>query len=180
MVSELLLEIGTEEIPSDYLNGALDELKRLATVCLKENRIEMAGGLFTYGTPRRLVLIGKAVSTRQEDLVQEVTGPPKNVSYDKEGKATKAALGFAQKQGVPVEDLESIKTPKGEYLYSKRRIPGRPTLDILSDVLPKVITDIPWPKSMRWGDLGFSFVRPIHWIMALFNGKIIPFNLAGV
>ncbi|MCP4681446.1 MAG: glycine--tRNA ligase subunit beta [Desulfobacterales bacterium] len=179
MLGELLLEIGTEEIPSDYLKGALDELKRLAAACLKEKRIEITGGLFTYGTPRRLVLIGK-IATKQEDLVQEVTGPPKNVSYDEEGKPTKAALGFAQKQGVPVEDLECVETSKGEYLYIKRRIPGEPTPDILSDVLPKVITDIPWPKSMRWGDLGFTFARPIHWIMALFNGEIIPFNLAGV
>jgi glycyl-tRNA synthetase beta subunit len=82
MVAELILEIGVEEIPSDYLGNGLRELQRLADNCLKDNRIEMAGGLYTYGTPRRLVLIGKAIADNQEDLEQEITGPPKSVAYD--------------------------------------------------------------------------------------------------
>jgi len=180
MVAELLLEIGTEEIPSGYLENGLRELNRLADACLKENRIEIAGGIFTYGTPRRLVLIGKAIAEKQEDLVQEVTGPPKSVAYDEEGRPTKAALGFAAKQGVPVEDLEFIETPKGEYLFVKRRIQGRLTKDILAEALPKLISGIPWPKSMRWGTVGFPFVRPIHWVLALLNGEVIPFEVADV
>jgi glycyl-tRNA synthetase beta chain len=180
MAGELLLEIGTEEIPSGYLEGGLRELKALAEASLEENRINLAGGLYTYGTPRRLVLTGKDIAERQEDLIQEVTGPPKSVAYDKEGKPTKAAIGFAEKQGVSVESLECIETPKGEYLYIKSRIPGRPTEKILEECLPKIITDITWPKSMRWGSVGFSFVRPIHWVVALFDGKIIPFEVGGV
>jgi len=180
MVAELLLEIGTEEIPAGYLEKGLAEFRRLAQALLEENRIDMAGGLYTYGTPRRLILIGKAVAETQEDLVQEMTGPPKSVAYDEEGKPTKAAVGFAKKQGVPVEELECIETPKGEYLYVKRKIPGRPTKDILADALPKLIAGIPWPKSMRWGDIGFPFVRPIHWIIALLNGEVIPFEVANV
>ncbi|MBW1797388.1 MAG: glycine--tRNA ligase subunit beta, partial [Deltaproteobacteria bacterium] len=121
-----------------------------------------------------------AVAETQEDLVQEMTGPPKSVAYDEEGKPTKAALGFAKKQGVPVEELECIETPKGEYLYVKRLIPGRPTKDILADALPKLIAGITWPKSMRWGDIGFPFVRPIHWVLALLNGEVIPFEVANV
>ncbi|MBW1798471.1 MAG: glycine--tRNA ligase subunit beta, partial [Deltaproteobacteria bacterium] len=180
MVAELLLEIGTEEIPAGYLEKGLAGIRTLAQALLEENRIEMAGGLYTYGTPRRLILIGKAVAETQEDRVQEMTGPPKSVAYDEEGKPTKAAMGFAKKQGVSVNELECIETPKGEYLYVKRLIAGRPTKDILADALPKLIADIPWPKSMRWGDIGFPFVRPIHWVLALLNGEVIPFEVADV
>ncbi len=180
MVAEFLLEIGTEEIPSGYLEDGLKALKQLAEDCLEENRIEYAGGIYTFGTPRRLVLIGKAIAEQQEDLVQELTGPPKKVAYDDEGKPTKAALGFAKKQGVPVEELEFIETPKGEYLYAKSLIPGRPTIDILAEVLPELISKISWPKSMRWGAVDVPFVRPVHWVLSFLNGSVIPFEFAGV
>ena len=180
MVAELLLEIGTEEIPAGYLEGGLRGLRRLTETCLSENRIDLTGGLMTYGTPRRLVLMGKGISEMQSDLMKEITGPPKSVAYDKEGRPTKAALGFAQKQGVVVEEVQSIETPKGDYLYVKRQIPGRKTKEILAEALPKLIADIVWPKSMRWGSIGFPFVRPIHWVVCLFNGEVIPFEVAGV
>lgn len=180
MVAEFLLEIGTEEIPSGYLEDGLIALKQLLETCLKDNRIEVAGGLYPFGTPRRLILIGKAIGEQQEDIVQEVTGPPKSVAYDGEGNPTRAALGFAQRQGIPVEDLECIATPKGEYLYVKTRISGRPTRDVLAEALPELFSKIPWPKSMRWGDVDVPFVRPVHWVLAIFKGEIIPFEFAGV
>ena len=180
MVAELLLEIGTEEVPSGYLEEGLSGLRRLAETYLKDNRIEIGDNLHTFGTARRLVLIGKAISEIQKDQVQEITGPPKSVAYDKEGKPTRAAFGFAQRQGIPFEELKCIETPKGEYLYVKRCIPGKGALEALVDVLPKLIADIPWPKSMRWGNIGFPFVRPIHWVLALLNGEVIPFEVAGV
>ena len=180
MIGELLLEIGTEEIPSDYLENGLIELKSLAESYLKGSRIQIGEGLYTCGTPRRLVLIGKAIASKQEDAAEEVTGPPKKAAFDKAGNPTKAALGFAEKQGVSVSDLQFLETPKGEYVYVKRKIPGRPTIDVLSEVLPKLIAEISWPKSMRWGSFSFPFVRPIHWILALFNAQVIPFELAGV
>jgi len=180
MAAELLLEIGTEEIPSDYLENGLKELKRLAELYLKDNRIEIEGDLHTYGTPRRLVLVGKAIADTQEDTIQEITGPPQKAAFDEEGNPTKAAFGFANKQGVSVDELQLLETPKGIYLYIKRKIPGRLTITILSEVLPKLIANIPWPKSMRWGSEEFSFVRPIHWVLALFNGTIIPFEVAGI
>jgi len=179
-MSELLLEIGTEEIPSDYLENGLKELKRLAELYLKDNRIEIEGGLHTYGTPRRLVLAGKSIADTQEDTIQEITGPPQRAAFDEEGNPTKAAFGFAKKQGVSVDELQLLETPKGVYLYIKRKMPGRLTITILSEVLPKLIANIPWPKSMRWGSEEFSFVRPIHWVLALFNGNIIPFEVAGI
>ena len=139
MVAELLLEIGTEEIPAGYLKKGLKDLQSLTEKAFEENRIELAGGIYTYGTPRRLVLIGKAIAETQEDLVQEITGPPLRVAYDAEGHPTKAAFGFAKKQGVAVDDLKSIKTEKGEYLFLKRTIPGRPTREILAEILPVII-----------------------------------------
>ncbi|MFZ7110507.1 MAG: glycine--tRNA ligase subunit beta [Desulfatiglandales bacterium] len=180
MAGELLFEIGTEEIPADYQNDALREFLRLAETYLRENRIDFGQGLETYGTPRRLVLIGRNIADRQEDTVQEFTGPPKNAAYDQEGNPTKAAIGFAKKQGLSVEELDILPTPRGEYLYVKRRIPGRPTREILSEILPRLLADLPWPKSMRWGSLNFPFVRPVHWILALFGGEVVPFETAGV
>jgi glycyl-tRNA synthetase beta chain len=180
MFRELLLEIGTEEIPSDYLENGLKELRDLAESHLKNSRIEIGEPLVAYGTPRRLVLIGKAVQDKQDDTVQEITGPPKAAAFDDQGKPTKAALGFARKHGVSVDDLGLIETPKGDYLFVKRSIPGRPTAEVLSEVFPRILADIPWPKSMRWGSEGFSFVRPIHWMIALYGNAVIPFEIAGI
>jgi len=178
--AELLLEIGTEEIPSGYLENGVRELRSLAETCLKENRIETEDELQTFGTPRRLIIICRAVSETQKDLVMEITGPPKSVAYNDEGIPTKAALGFARKQGIPVEELKCINTSKGEYLYVRRRFRGERTIDILARELPKLIATIPWPKSMRWGSIDIPFVRPVHWVLALLNGEVIQFEFAGV
>jgi len=180
MAVELLLEIGTEEIPAGYLDGAADELKRLTEAALRENRIDLSGEVLTYYTPRRLTLVCKGLAERQEDYTQEVMGPPKSAAYDKNGNPTKAATGFAAKNGISVEEISFIDTPKGEYLFVKRMIPGRPCTEVLSEVLPKLISQISWPKSMKWGDIGFPFARPIHWVLALLDGKVIPFEIAGV
>jgi glycyl-tRNA synthetase beta chain len=180
MTGELLFEIGTEEIPSDFLDEGIRQLQQLAESAFRDNLIQIQDELKTFGTPRRLVLIAEAVAETQEDTVQEITGPPKSAAFDSEGNPTKAALGFAKKQGIPVEQLETLQTPKGEYLYVKRKIPGRPAPDVLSEILPRIISDISWPKSMRWGSIGFPFVRPIHWLLALFEGKVIPFQLADI
>ncbi len=179
-MAELILEIGTEEIPSDYLDNALADLKQMAETALHENRIAVSVPLETQGSPRRLVLIGRDVAEKQEDGVQEVTGPPKKAAFDQDGNPTRAALGFAKKQGVSVEGLEIVQTPKGEYLFVSRRIPGRAAKEVLSEIFPQLIADIPWPKSMRWGSGSFSFVRPVHWIVALLDGQVIPFEIAGI
>ncbi len=180
MKGELLLEIGTEEIPAGYLANGLNSFLNLTLEMLKENRIEMHTPLHAYGTPRRLILMGRGLPQKQEDMIQEITGPPKAVAYDQNGHPTKAAEGFAKKQGVSIDELSTTTTPKGEYLYIKRQIAGKATAQILAKNLPKVVERIPWPKTMRWGNRGFSFVRPIHWILALFDGEIIPFTIAGI
>ncbi|MBN1848609.1 MAG: glycine--tRNA ligase subunit beta [Deltaproteobacteria bacterium] len=179
MSNDLLLEIGTEEIPSDYLENGLKELKNLSESFFKENRIHYET-FHTYGTPRRLILISKGIADTQDDMVQEITGPPKKAAYDAQGNPTKAALGFAQKYGVPVDTLGCIETPRGEYLHVKVHVTGRPTKAILSESLPILISRIPWPKTMRWGSINIPFVRPIHWILALLGEEIIPFEMAGI
>lgn len=180
MTCELIFEIGTEEIPSDYQDDALRELKRLTRAYLEEEGIEYLSDIETYGTPRRLVVICRSIADRQKDTSREVTGPPKKAAFDQAGNPTKAAEGFAAKQGVSVDQLQILETPKGEYLYVKMEIPGKPTDEVLSGLLPRLIADLPWPKSMRWGSVGFPFVRPIHWVLALLDGKVIPFEVAGV
>ena len=180
MEGEFLLEIGTEEIPAGYLENGLQSFQNLTMSMLREHRVEMGAPLRSYGTPRRLILMGRGLPQKQEDMTQEITGPPKAVACDQEGRPTKAAEGFAKKQCVSLDELSTITTPKGEYLYLKRQIVGRSTREILAENLPKVVEEIPWPKTMRWGDIGFSFVRPIHWILALFDGEVIPFSLAGI
>ncbi|RLB44261.1 MAG: glycine--tRNA ligase subunit beta [Deltaproteobacteria bacterium] len=179
-MAELLFEIGTEEIPSGYLTDALEEFKKLAFEKLKGLRIPVDGGLRTYGTPRRLVLMGEGVYEKQEDIEEEVTGPPKNVAFSPDGEPTKAAIGFAKRQGVALEDLQVKSTPKGDYVCVRRKIEGRPTVEVLAQALPELIAQIPWPKSMRWGNIGFPFVRPIHWILALLDGQVISFEVAGI
>ena len=113
MPSELLFEIGTEEIPSGYLEKGLNALERLAEENLKNNRIDLGKGLRTHGTPRRLVLMGEAIADNQEEIVQEVTGPPKRAALDEKGNPTKAGLGFAKKQNVSFDELQWKKTSKG-------------------------------------------------------------------
>jgi glycyl-tRNA synthetase beta chain len=180
MTAEFLLEIGAEEIPSDYLDSAPEEMRRLTKSSLEENRIVISGELFVYWTPRRMVLFCRKVAEKQEDMFQELMGPARKAAYDQKGNPTKAAIGFAQKYGGSLDDIRIVETQKGEYLSLRRHIPGRPSGEVLSEILPRVISRIPWPKSMRWGGIGFPFVRPVHWILALLDGRVIPFETAGV
>jgi glycyl-tRNA synthetase beta chain len=180
MSAELLLEIGTEEIPAGYLENAANELKALAVAALKENRIGLGGEILAYYTPRRMAIVCPGLAEKQEDYAQEVMGPPRKSAYDQAGNPTKAATGFAAKNGISIEDIQFIDTPRGEYLFVKRLIPGRPAIDVLTETLPRLVSQISWPKSMRWADIGYSYARPIHWILALLGGKVIPFEIAGV
>jgi len=179
-MAEFLLEIGTEEIPSGYIEDGLRQLRELTGERLREERIEVGEALQTCGTPRRLVLVGRAVGSRQPDTVQEVTGPPVKAAYDADGRPTRAAEGFAKKQGVALEELGTVDTPKGAYVYVRKEISGRPAADVLAELLPGVIRDLSWPKSMTWGSVGFPFARPIHWVVALLDGTVVPFEVAGV
>ncbi|MBW2561988.1 MAG: glycine--tRNA ligase subunit beta, partial [Deltaproteobacteria bacterium] len=179
MAKELLLEIGTEEIPAAFLPKALKDMERIITGELSENRIGH-GRLRTMGTPRRLLLSIEDVEERQEDQVLEKMGPSTAVAFDEGGSPTKAAIGFARGQGVEVSELEIVETPKGKQICARKKIIGEDTLDILKDLLPRFILSIPFRKSMRWMDLGLRFARPIHWILAIFGGEVIPFSIENI
>src|SRR5205807_7274982 len=131
---ELLLEIGTEELPSQFVPPALAELNERATQLLKDARLHH-GTIKTLGTPRRLTLWVQELADHQAPVSTEVMGPSKAVGFDAQGQPTKAAIGFAGSQGVPVKDLTARKTPKGEYLFAVKKDPGRKTAALLPGLL---------------------------------------------
>ncbi|MBI3811878.1 MAG: glycine--tRNA ligase subunit beta, partial [Nitrospirae bacterium] len=176
---DLLLEIGTEEIPSRVPSQTLIELKEKAARALSEARIP-AERVETFATPRRLVLLALGIPQKQSALVTEMTGPPKSAAYDAQGKPTAAAIGFAKAQGIPVESLTIKKTDKGDYVCAVRSQPSVPAVHILKSLLPLMISSLGFPKTMRWNGHGMQFVRPIRWIVAVLDGRVVPFRLAGL
>ncbi|MDO9230547.1 MAG: glycine--tRNA ligase subunit beta [Syntrophales bacterium] len=179
MGKELLLEIGTEEIPAAFLPKALRDLEEIARGELAANRIRH-GEIRTMGTPRRLFLTADDLAEQQEDQVIEKLGPAARVAFDEQGNPSRAAVGFARGQNLDIAELERVTTEKGEYLCARKKILGEATEGLLPAILTKVITGIPFRKSMRWSDQEFRFARPIHWILALFDGRIVPFRIANI
>ena len=175
----LLLEIGTEEIPAAFIPGALDDLARLAREHLNGAHLTYED-VSTMGTPRRLVLCAKNLSDRQPDREEIITGPPAKVAFASDGKPTKAGEGFAHSHGVSVDDLQIKDTERGPYTVLRRIVPGIKTVKLLSELLPLVIASIPFPKTMRWGTEEMRFARPIRWLVALYGEDVVPFSLAGV
>jgi glycyl-tRNA synthetase beta chain len=179
MAKELLLEIGTEEIPARFLPPALEEMAASFRKLLDAERIGV-GEILTYGTPRRLALVAREVAEAQAEFETEEIGPPKAVAFDAAGKPTPAAQGFAKKQGVAVSDLIEVDTPRGVYLAVKKSTTGRPTAERLPELLPGFILGLSFPKSMHWGAETITFARPIHWILARYGGTVVPFTLGDV
>ncbi|MEA2013945.1 MAG: glycine--tRNA ligase subunit beta [Thermodesulfobacteriota bacterium] len=179
MTKELLLEIGTEEIPAAFMPKALKDMERIITKEFSENRIGH-GRIKTMGTPRRLLLSVNDVEERQDDQLLEKMGPSTKVAFDEEGTPTKAAIGFARGQGMEVSELEIVETPRGKQVCARKKIIGEDTRAILANFLPRFIMSIPFRKSMRWMDLDIRFPRPIHWILALFGDVIVPFSIENI
>lgn len=179
MANDFLLEIGTEEIPAGYIHPALESMATMFDKSLTDQRVSH-GPIQILGTPRRLTWRVKDVADRQESQTVEITGPPRQAAFDAAGKPTKAALGFARAQGVTVEKLQVKQTPRGEYLILSRHQPGVATGELLAGMLPELIQNIPFPKSMRWGALKVHFARPIHWIVALLGNNVVPFTFGNV
>jgi glycyl-tRNA synthetase beta chain len=178
---DFLLEIGCEEIPAGMIRKAAEELKVILEKYFSTQGILGNSSIETFGAPRRLVAAAEEVLLRQFDVTREVTGPPKSVAYDDVGRPTRAAESFAAKQGVGVEELYTLTTPKGEYVAAKQVIKGRPSIEILAEILPHAIQEIPWARSMSWsGAEGPRFIRPVRWILATLGGKTIPFTFGEV
>jgi glycyl-tRNA synthetase beta chain len=176
--ADFLFEIGCEEIPAGMLPVAMKELKVILEKYLTTHNLMQDSSIEVYGAPRRLVATCAKLRVKQPDETKEVTGPPKSVSYDATGKPTRAAESFAQKMNLPVGMLSTISTPKGEYLSAKQVILGRPAREILEDILPRSVAEIPWPRSMYWtGASGLHFIRPIRWVVALLGGRPLRFAL---
>ncbi|MDI6756114.1 MAG: glycine--tRNA ligase subunit beta [Thermodesulfobacteriota bacterium] len=178
-MSELLLEIGTEEIPSGFIPRALEDMKALLEREFQSNRLSF-NEVKALGTPRRLVFTATGVAPSQERRLLEVIGPAKHLAFDGKDRPTRAALGFARGQGIAVEELQVVKTERGEYVCARKEEEGKETFDLLPLILPRLISSISFPKSMRWMDLENTFARPIHWILALFDGKIVPFQVGNI
>jgi len=179
MGKELLLEIGAEEIPAAFLPKALKDMEEIIWKEFSERRIPH-GEIRSMGTPRRLFLTVACVAAKQEDQVIEKLGPACRVAFDAQGNPSSAAVGFARGQGLTVSDLTTVKTEKGEYLCARKKIIGEATEGLLSEILVKTITGIPFRKSMRWSDQDFRFARPIHWLLALYDGRVVPLRIATI
>ncbi len=178
---ELLFELGCEEIPSRMLARAIAELPALVRARLDAARLTSTD-VIALGTPRRLAVIVRGLVDRQPDLDERVVGPPVGAAFAADGTVTKAGLGFAAKNGVDPQTLEKAEVPgkKGLYVVATRHVAGQPTLQVLPQLLTELIAAIPWPKSMRWGWREVGFVRPLHWLVALYGGEVVPVRYGGL
>ncbi len=175
MRRDLLLEIGTEEMPPLEAPRLAIQLKDAAEELFREARVGFEAASVFY-TPRRLTLLVKGVEEEQRETVEEIRGPSKRVAFDEDGNPTQAAQGFARRQGVAVEELIVKETPDGEYVFAIKRTPGRPTAELLPQLLPQIIKKLSPSETMRWDDSGVRFIRPIRWLLALFGEEPIEFQ----
>ena len=176
---ELLLEIGVEELPYQFIAPALSSLIEETASSFRFHRLS-SGPINAYGTPRRLVLVVERLAIHQAASTNEPMGPPKSIAFDQAGQPTEAAIGFARRQGVPVESLQVRQTPRGEYLFAVKEDAGRPTKTVLLEILPQIIGELSFPKAMRWNAAGMRFARPVRWLVALSGGSVLPIEVAGI
>lgn len=174
-MNNLLLEIGSEEIPAGYIEPALEAMASMISEKLKASRIKH-GKITTSGTPKRLAIVVEDIDAYQEALTTEVTGPPEKVGFDENNNPLMPAVKFAEKLGISVEEITIKETKKGRYLCAQKVETADESKIILSTILPEVIEKTPFPKTMRWADLSVSFARPIISILAILNDAVIPFQ----
>lgn len=179
MNNYLLYEIGVEEMPSRFVESTLGQLKDNLTRALTENRVGFSE-IETYATPRRLVLVVRGLADRQADLEEEVKGPSKKIALAEDGSFTKAALGFMKGKGLSEKDVYFKDLDGTEYIYATLKETGEDTEKILCDVLGEIVKAVVFPKSMRWGGKNMRFVRPIRWLLALMNDRVVPVNMEGI
>ena len=177
--AELLLEIGVEELPYQFIAPALAALKDSAEQLLRDQRLAFQSTR-TLGTPRRLTLVVAGLATQQTSMVKEAMGPSKAVAFDPAGQPTRAATGFAAGQGVSVQELQIRQTPKGEYLFAVKQEQGRPANVVLKELLPQLISKLSFPKAMKWNNTGAKFARPVRWLVVLYGGGTLPIEAVGI
>ncbi|KPK01389.1 MAG: hypothetical protein AMK71_05760 [Nitrospira bacterium SG8_35_4] len=178
-MKSFLLEIGTEEIPARFIPRGLSILNEGVSRLLNSFAIDY-GLIHEYASPRRLTLLIEDVAGKQQDRTVETMGPPRKVAFDDSGAPTKAAEGFARSLNIDTSALRIVKTDRGEYVSAIIEEKGRRTVDVMGEALPKMISSLQLPKSMRWGSGTIRFFRPIHWIVALYGDEIVPFELEGI
>lgn len=176
---DLLIEIGVEEIPAPVVLPALDQMQQKLDEGLTALRLAH-GAVEVYGTPRRLAAIIKGVAEAQPDETREVKGPPASAAFDAEGKPTKAAAGFAAKQGVDVAALRLVEDDKGAFVYATVQETGKPAAAVIPGLLDSLMTGFTFPKTLKWGDLEDRFARPVRWLVALLGDTVLDWQFAGV
>ncbi|MEI7026705.1 glycine--tRNA ligase subunit beta [Paenibacillus sp. y28] len=179
MAKDLLLEIGMEEIPARFVRGAMDQLKEKTSKWLDDSRIGYES-VQAFATPRRLAVLVHGVAEKQADVSEEIKGPSLKIARDESGAWSKAAQGFARGQGVSTDDFFIKEVGGVEYIYANKSSIGVETAGVLAEGLSGIITSLTFPKNMRWGSYELRYVRPIRWLIALFGGELIPFEIAGV
>lgn len=179
MAKELILEIGTEEIPAGFIEWAIRDLSEIAAKKLEGASLKFES-ISAYGTPRRLTLRVTGLAEKQEDVTQEIYGPPVKIAFDENGNYTKPAEGFAKSQGVDVKELITVSRDRGDFLAVVKKSRGLKTDRLLKELLPDIMLSIQFRKSMKWGSGEITFARPVRWILALYGGKTVSFELEGL
>ncbi|MCW9012421.1 MAG: glycine--tRNA ligase subunit beta [Gammaproteobacteria bacterium] len=176
---DLLIEIGTEELPPKALDALSDAFAEGIASGLQEANVEF-DEYIAYASPRRLAVLLKNVNESQPDSEVEKRGPAIKSAFDDAGNPSKAAEGFARGCGVAVSDLETMKTDKGEWLLFRMQEKGKPTTALVPEIVSQSLAKLPIPKRMRWGDSSEEFVRPVHWVVLLFGDDVIEATILGI
>ncbi|GAX34604.1 glycine--tRNA ligase subunit beta [Nodularia sp. NIES-3585] len=174
-MTAFLLEVGTEELPASFLSDAILQWRSRIPQSLAANSLSSVS-VEVYGTPRRLAILITGLPSQQPDREEEVKGPPAQAAF-KDGQPTPAATGFAKKQGVDITTLEIRPTEKGDFVFVKKSIPGRPVAEILTELIPEWISGLEGKRLMRWGNGDMKFSRPIRWLVALLDDTVLPIEL---
>ncbi len=183
MARDLLFEIGIEEIPARFMEPALRQMRELAA-----DKLAAAGLKYSemqaYGTPRRIALQIFGLDEQQPDLTQESKGPAVKAAYDADGQPTRALLGFCRGQGIDPAAVQTKAIKGVEYIYANKLIKGRPTAELLPDMLSEIVHKLYFPKPMRWGFNEMRFARPIRWLVLIFGdefaNEVLPLEIAGL
>jgi glycyl-tRNA synthetase beta chain len=178
-MKNLLFEIGLEELPASFVNPTLNQIREKSTSLLNDANIDF-DKILTYSTPRRITLVVEGLAERQSDIVEEIKGPPKKIAIDSNGELTKAGEGFLRKFSASIEDVVFEQVGNQDYLYLHNKIIGKDVIEVLPSLLSELISSLNFPKPMKWGSLNTRFARPIRWIVALLDDKILNFEYADV